>query len=213
MHAWTRLPVRCDGNRTRWLTVRCRRVLQQVHPEIFAPAYTKRTFTSAAATRLTQRRHPLPCFDLMSSSRMRATCWVLFCHIDLSPRRKRRWVGCTWPVSMYTSGHRLAAASSRRWEWNALSLSAAVNERSLSSRSSSDLQLLLCMMQREAEYFYHRLSVDQQGNSRDYSPIKPQHVATPTSIIPWWKEKKSLPTTSPDTFTVCCSPVILVVST
>ncbi len=77
----------------------------------------------------------------MRISGMQATCRAMFCQINSSPRRKRHWVGCTWPVSMYASGLCVAAAPSRRWEWNTLSLSPAVEWRNLSHIFSLDYSL------------------------------------------------------------------------
>lgn len=75
----------------------------------------------------------------MRISVMQTTCHTVFCQINSSPKRKRHWVGCTWPVSMYASGLCVAAAASRRWKWNTLSLSPAIKWRSLNHASSLDL--------------------------------------------------------------------------
>lgn len=76
----------------------------------------------------------------MRVSGMQATCRAVFCQINSSPKRKRHWVGCTWPVSMYASGLCVATAPSRRWEWNTLSLSPAIEWRNLNHVSSFRLQ-------------------------------------------------------------------------
>lgn len=82
----------------------------------------------------------------MRTSAMQATCYSAFCQINSSPKRKRHWVGGTWPVSTHASGLYVAAALSRRWEGKkTLPLSPAIkwsNHNHMSSLDQSFLQTL-----------------------------------------------------------------------
>lgn len=145
----------------------------------------------------------------MSISGMWTTCCATFCHIKSSPERKRHWVGCTWPVSMYASGLCVDAALSRRWEWNTLSLSLAAKWKNLSHTSS--VAIVIVTKKRKRKNLPRRLcEICLSGNeSRTVSVwlIGRQGIFT-TALCLW--ELKSAGKLHRDTLVVyktssCCS--------